>query len=230
MNRTATALSQETARVDPIECLRASARRHEIQAGDRVVVGGMPRTSVFLVASGLFAVQVACAEGGTRIDGFRLAGALLGVDELGGPCYGADVVAIEPGCVFEIDAQMVMRDPDLLGWVKAAIAREQGAAAAWASAVAGRPSRQRVASFLLDIAARHAAARMNPWALPIDVYWPHLEAALAVCDEQIALELAALAELGLIEHDFDEVVILDLDGLRLAADPLCTADVADVRH
>jgi CRP/FNR family transcriptional regulator len=230
MNRTAPSVSREGTRVDPIECLRATARRHEIQAGDRVVVGGLPRTTVFLAVSGLFALQIASADGGMRLDGFRLPGSLLGVDDLGGPCYGADVVALEPGCVFEIDAGMVMRNPELLGWVKAAIARERGAAAAWTAAMAQRHPRQRVAAFLLDLAARHAAARMDPWSLPIDVYRPHLEAALGACDDDIAHELQALADLGLIEQDLDEVLILDLDGLRLAADPVAMADFAGVRH
>jgi CRP/FNR family transcriptional regulator len=231
MNRTDPSPSLDATRVDPIESLRAAARRHELQPGDRVVFGGQPRTTVFLAVAGLFAVQLASADGGTHIDGFRLRGALLGVDDLGGPCYGADVVALEPGCVFEIDAAMVLRNPELLGWLKAAIAKEQGGAAAWASAMARRDPRERVAAFLLDIASRHAAAHQNPWSLPIEVYWPHLEDALALSGDDIARALTALAELGLIDGDADEVVILDLDGLRLAADPLAVVDdVADVRH
>jgi CRP/FNR family transcriptional regulator len=155
---------------------------------------------------------------------------LLGVDQLGGPLHGADVVALEPGWVFAIDAAVLARRPELIGWLRAAVAKEQGGAAAWALAMARPEPRQRVAAFLLDIAARHAAARMDPWSLPIDAYWPYLENALALSCDEIAGELAALGEAGLIDHDLDTVAILDLDGLRLAADPLATVAACTARH
>ncbi len=75
-----------------------------VAKGARLVRAGQAATRVFVVHNGAFKSLVGLADGRQRIVGFHEAGELLGLEGLGG-VYRADVVALEPSQVCEIETQ-----------------------------------------------------------------------------------------------------------------------------
>jgi CRP/FNR family transcriptional regulator, anaerobic regulatory protein len=213
---------------DPLELETSAARlqlaRRPVQAKQSLFRAGQPLQSLFLVHAGFFRTSVLSGDGREKITGFRMRGDLLGIDALGTDAYACDAIALDVGEVWELPCAqldtLVARLPELQRQLTAAMAREIRSDWRWMLTLGSLGADQRVAAFLLDMAARQRALGYSACELMLRMTRAEIGNFLALQLETVTRVLTRLASMGLIRVDRREIGIADANGLQqLVATP-----------
>jgi CRP/FNR family transcriptional regulator len=176
---------------------------------------GEARQAVYLVRAGFFKVSVLSPDGREKITGFRMNGDLLGLDALGSPAYTCDVVALDVSDVLEIPcAHLASLPPRCLAQLTAALAQEVRRDWEWMLATSSLNAERRVASFLVDLAARQRALGYSAVELALRMSRAEIGNFLALQLETVTRALSHLQSIGLIAVARRDIRILDVDALR----------------
>jgi CRP/FNR family transcriptional regulator, anaerobic regulatory protein len=228
-----TRLAQNTAHpvaapILDVEALRrhVSVRRVQVKAGQVLYRAGSPFDSIYLVHAGCFKTQLVSADGRERTTGFRLRGDLLGGDSIGAAVRMSDAIALDDGEVRELPYPAVMRAcagvPELQAMLTIALAAEIRSDRQWMLALGTLSAEQRVAAFLMDLGARHAALGFSGQHFVMRMTRAEIGSFLSLTLETVTRCMTLLGSRGLIDVRRREIRIVDavaLDAIASGSTP-----------
>lgn len=189
--------------------------RRRLQRKQILFRAGQPCHSLFFVHAGFFKTCVLSEDGREKITGFHLRGDLLGIDSFDMPTHACDAVALDTGEVWELPLTMLReRNTDLLPVVTAALASELRRDWRWMLALGTLNAEQRVATFLLDLAARFTALGFSARHVMLRMTRAEVGSFLALQLETVTRALTRLAGSGMIEVGGKEILIKNPTALR----------------
>ena len=189
--------------------------RRRLQRKQILFRAGQPCHSLFFVHAGFFKTCVLSEDGREKITGFHLRGDLLGIDSFDMPTHACDAVALDTGEVWELPLTMLReRNTDLLPVVTAVLASELRRDWRWMLALGTLNAEQRVATFLLDLAARFTALGFSARHVMLRMTRAELGSFLALQLETVTRALTRLACSGMIEVGGKEILIKNPTALR----------------
>lgn len=197
------------------------AVRRKIAQGQYLYRAGQPFAALFLVNVGCFKTCELAEDGREQVTGFRMRGDLVGVESIGLTHFTCDVVALEDGEAWELPYPPMLaaclRIPALQARLTTALAEEVRRDRLWMLALGTLGAERRVASFLLDLAERHARLGFSSRHFILRMSRADMASYLALKHETVSRALSRLDALGHIEVQRREIRILDADGLRHGA-------------
>lgn len=190
-------------------------QRRIVKAKQYVFRAGQPRQSLFLVHAGFFKTCLVSEDGREKITGFRLRGDMLGLDALDMPAYACDAIALDVGEVWELPyAQLRESLPEFQQRITAILAGEIRRDWSWMLALGTLTAEQRVANFLLDLAARMDALGFSARRLTLRMTRAEIGNFLALKLETVTRALSSLQAQGLIGVEGRDIRIEDAAGMR----------------
>lgn len=190
-------------------------QRRRIRDKQYVFRAGQPRQALYFVHAGCFKTALLSEDGREKITGFRMRGDLLGLDALDMPSYACDAVALDIGEVWELPyAALGDAPPELQAAITALLAGEIRRDWRWMLALGTLGADQRVAMFLLDLAARLQAMGFSARQVMLRMTRAELGNFLALKLETVTRALSRLQAQGLISVDGRQIGLLDAPGLR----------------
>lgn len=206
-----------------IELLRrhVTVVRRKLSAGQYVYRAGQPFHSLFLVHVGFLKTAELADDGREQVTGFRMRGDLVGVESIGLKTYSCDVIALEDSEVWELPYPPVLNAclaiPELQMRLTAALAEEIRNDRSWMLALGTLGAEQRVASFLLDCANRHARLGFSDRHFILRMSRADMASFLALKHETVSRALSHLDDVQCISVRRREVRVLDTEALRALA-------------
>ncbi len=192
--------------------------RRKLEAGQYLYRAGQAFNALYLVHAGFLKASLVAEDGREQVTGFRMRGELLGVESIGMKTYACDVVALDNSEVWELPYPAVLtacaRIPELQAQLTAALAAEIRSDRTWMLALGTLSAEQRVASFLLDVAARHEALGFSNKHFVLRMSRADIGSFLALKHETVTRALTRLSVQGCISVEWREVRVLDADALR----------------
>jgi len=194
--------------------------QRKLQSGQYLYRAGQPFNALYLVHAGFLKTSVISEDGREQVMGFRMRGELMGVESIGMPAHTCDAVALDMSGVWELPYPEILnacaRMPALQEQLTSALAAEIRNDRSWMLAVGTLSAEQRVATFLLDIAARHEALGFSARHFVLRMSRADIGSFLALKHETVTRALTRLCGQGCIAVQLREVRILDACALREA--------------
>ena len=206
-----------------IDMLRehVAVRRCWHAAGQYLCRAGQPFKAIHLVQSGSFKTCELAEDGREQVTGFRMRGELVGVESIGLQAHACDVVALEDGETWELPYPAMLKAclhlPELNARFTSALAAEIRSDHSWMLMLGTLGAEQRVAAFLLDMAARHERIGGDAGHFTLRMGRQDIASFLALKHETVSRALSRLHDLGCIGVQRREVRMLSADGLRAMA-------------
>lgn len=201
--------------------------QRRVRAGQHLYRNGQPFHALYLVHAGFLKTCESSADGREQVTGFRMRGDLLGVESIGLAVHGCDAVALEDSVLWELAYPPVLgaclHVPELQARLTAALAEEIRRDRAWMLSIATLPAGQRVAAFLLDLAARLARLGFSARHFILRMGRADIASFLALKHETVSRALSHLERLGYISVQRREVKLLDAPALRDLVGKSCRA-------
>jgi CRP/FNR family transcriptional regulator len=192
--------------------------RRKLTPGQYLYRAGQPFNALFLVHAGFLKTCLVAEDGREQVTGFRMRGELLGVESIGLKMYTCDVIALDTSEVWELSYPAVLnacaRIPELQAQLTAALATEIRSDRSWMLALGTLSAEQRVAAFLLDVAARHEALGFSNRHFVLRMSRADIGSFLALKHETVTRALTHLSAQGCISVQWREVRVLDAARLR----------------
>lgn len=192
--------------------------QRKLTAGQYLHRAGQPFHALYFVSSGFLKTSLVAADGREQVTGFCMRGDLMGVESIGMATHASDAVALDTSMVWELPYPAVLnacaRMPEMQAQLTRALAAEIRNNRSWMLALGTLSAEQRVAAFLLDIAARHEALGFSARHFVLRMSRADIGSFLALKHETVTRALTSLAGQGCIEVQWREVRILDMDALR----------------
>ena len=188
-----------------------AAIRRRFLAGQCIYRAGQPFRAVFYVQAGFLRRSVATADGREQVTGFPMRGELVGVESIGSSQYTVDVVALDHCEVVELPYPAVLSAcaamPSLHAALTHALAQELRRDQYWMLSLGTLTAEQRVAAFLVDMAARHRALGFSASHFVLRMSRTDIASFLALKHETVTRALSQLAANGVIAVDRREIRI-----------------------
>jgi CRP/FNR family transcriptional regulator len=203
-----------------LEQLRAHVPvlRRRLEPGQYLYRAGQPFQALYLIQVGSVKTCELAEDGREQVTGFRMAGELLGVESIGMSTHSSDVIALESTEVWELPYPPVltacMRIPELHRRLTHAMAEEIRRDRTWMLALGTLAAEQRVAAFLLDVAARYEAMGFSGKHFILRMSRADMASYLALKHETVSRALSHLADTNCISVQRREMRIIDRDGMQ----------------
>lgn len=216
----------------PLELDIAQLQRHmvvtrrKVRAGQYLYRNGQPFRALHFVHAGFLKTCELSEDGREQVTGFRMRGDLLGVESIGLSVHTCDAVALDDAEIWELPYPPVLdalqHIPELQVRLAAALAEEIRRDRVWMLAIGTLPAEQRVAAFLLDIAARLARLGFSARHFILRMGRADIASFLALKHETVSRALSHLEQLQYISVLRREVKLLDIPKLRACVGMPCT--------
>jgi CRP/FNR family transcriptional regulator len=192
--------------------------QRQLEAGQHLYRAGQSFHSLYLVNSGVVKTCLIDEEGREQVTGFRMRGDLIGVESIGMPAHSCDAIALDTCGIWELPYPEILmacaRMPELQTQLTAALAAEIRSDRSWMLTIGKLSAEQRVAAFLLDLAARHEAVGFPAGHFVLRMSRADIGSYLALKHETVTRALTRLTKQGCIAIQWREVRILDSAALR----------------
>lgn len=192
--------------------------RRKVRTGQYLYRNGEPFQALFLVHAGFLKTCELSQDGREQVTGFRMRGDLLGVESIGLARHTCDAVALEDSEIWDLPYPPVLNAclhiPELQVRLAAALAEEIRRDRSWMLTIGTLTAEQRVAAFLLDIAARLARLGFSAQRFILRMGRADIASFLALKHETVSRALSHLEQLEYIAVLRREVQLLDLPRLR----------------
>jgi len=189
--------------------------RRRVEPGQYLYRAGQPMNALFLIRVGSVKTCELAEDGREQVTGFRMAGELLGVESIGMATYACDVIALESSEIWELPYPPVItaciRIPELQQALTAAMAEEIRRNRSWMLALGTLTAEQRVAAFLLDVAARYESMGFSGKHFILRMSRADMASYLALKHETVSRALTHLADANCIGVQRRELRIVDRD-------------------
>ena len=185
------------------------------RGGEYIFRTGDPFRSIFAVRTGTVKTSVVDKDGREQVLGFYLPGEVIGLNAIYPEHFPCDAVALDTAwfCRFSFPAMSALatRIPALQQHLFRMLSKELGTA----SLLAGdHAADERVAAFLLDLAARHAVRGFSATRLRLSMSRADIANYLRLAAETVSRVLSRFGAQKLIEIEGRELQLLNPDGLR----------------
>ena len=203
-----------------LEELRAHVpvSQRKLAAGHYLYRAGQPFQALFLVHAGFLKTCLVAEDGREQVTGFRMRGDLMGVESIGTAAHTCDAIALDTCTVWELPYPAILAAcahiPELQAQLTSALAAEIRSDRSWMLALGTLSAEQRVALFLLDVAARHEALGFSARHFVLRMSRQDIGSFLALKHETVTRALTRLSAQGCISVDWREVRILEAAALR----------------
>jgi len=192
--------------------------QRKLTAGQYLYRAGQPFNALYLVNVGFLKTCLVAEDGREQVTGFRMRGDLVGIESIGAATHECDVVALETSGVWELPYPAILRAcaqmPELQERLTWALAAEIRSDRSWKLALGTLTAEQRVAAFLLDVAARHESLGFSARHFVLRMTRADIGSFLALKHETVTRALTRLAGQGAIAVQWREIRILDAEALR----------------
>lgn len=192
--------------------------QRKLTAGQYLYRAGQPFNALFLVNAGFIKNCLTSDDGREQVTGFRMRGDLMGAESIGMTTHTCDAMALDSSCVWELPYPAVLtacaRMPELQAQITKALAAEIRSDRSWMLALGTLTAEQRVAAFLLDVAARHERLGFSARHFVLRMTRADIGSFLALKHETVTRALTRLAGQGAIAVQWREIRILDAEALR----------------
>jgi CRP/FNR family transcriptional regulator len=191
--------------------------RRRLEPGQYLYRAGQPFQALYLIHVGSVKTCELSEDGREQVTGFRMAGELVGVESIGLAICSSDVIALESTEVWELPYPPVLtaclQIPELQQRLTDAMAEEIRRDRSWMLALGTLTAEQRVAAFLLDIAARYEAMGFSRNHFILRMSRADMASYLALKHETVSRALSHLADIDCIAVRRREMRIVDRDGM-----------------
>jgi len=195
--------------------------RHRLEAGEYLYRCGQPFRAIYLIRAGSVKTSELAEDGREQVTGFRMRGELVGVEAIGLTTHVCDVVALETSEVWELPYPPVitacLRIPELQMRLTEALATEIRRDRTWMLALGTLTAEQRVAAFLLDVAARYEAMGFSGRHFILRMSRADMASYLALKHETVSRALAQLTGANCITVQRREIRIVDRKSMNAIA-------------
>jgi len=186
---------------------------HKLGAGKALYRAGQPFRSLFLVHAGFLKNTLVSEDGRERVTAFHMRGDMLGTEAIGTSMHVCSAVALDSSIVWEVPYACLLRasaaNPSLQSRLNDVLAAEVRNDRRWMLAQSTLGAEQRVASFLLHMAARHEDLGFSGRHFMLRMSRMDIASFLALKHETVTRALSHLAELGCIRIQLRDVQIID---------------------
>ncbi len=205
-------------------------RRRPLARGERLYRAEDPFESIFTVRSGALKTMTVTECGEEQVTGFYLPGDIVGLDAINLGRHPCDAVALETTSVCEIPFSQLERlatkipglQRQLLRIMSKGIFEEQ----VMLQAVSKRTAEERLAIFLLNVAARFEQRGLSATRFQLPMSRSDMSNYLGLAPETMSRLFKRFQEQGLVATKGREVMLLDLDALQDLSHGYPTASVA----
>lgn len=195
--------------------------KRKLRAGQYLYRSGQAFNALYVVHAGFLRTSIVTDDGREQITGFPMRGDLLGVEAIGAGAHVSDAIALDDCDIVELPYPAVMTaclaSPELQGMFTAALAREIRRDREWLLALGTLTAEQRVATFLLDVAARHAALGFSGAHFVLRMSRVDIGSFLALKHETVTRALSNLTAQGIIAVERRDVRVLDAPRLQASS-------------
>jgi CRP/FNR family transcriptional regulator len=192
--------------------------RRRLEPGQYLYRAGQPFHALYLIKVGSVKTCELAADGREQVTGFRMAGELVGVESIGLAVCTSDAVALETTEVWELPYPPVLlaclRIPELQQRLTDAMAEEIRRDRSWMLALGTLTAEQRVAAFLLDLAARYESLGFSRSHFILRMSRADMASYLALKHETVSRALSHLADVNCIAVKRREMRIVDRDAMH----------------
>lgn len=195
--------------------------RRKVKAGQYLYRNGQPFHALYLVHAGFIKTCELSEDGREQVTGFRMRGDLLGVESIGLAMHTCDAVALEDSQVLDLPYPPVLAAsrhiPELQVRLSSALAEEIRRDRSWMLTIGTLPAEQRVAAFLLDLAARLARLGFSARHFILRMGRADIASFLMLKHETVSRALSHLEQLEYISVLRREIRLLDIPSLSACA-------------
>ncbi len=200
--------------------------RRKVRAGQYLYRNGQPFHALYFVHAGFLKTCELSEDGREQVTGFRMRGDLLGVESIGLSMHTCDAIALDDAEIWELPYPPVLdalrHIPELQVRLAAALAEEIRRDRVWMLTIGTLPAEQRVAAFLLDLAARLARLGFSARHFILRMGRADIASFLALKHETVTRALSHLERLQYISVLRREIKLLDIPKLRACVGTSCT--------
>lgn len=203
----------ELARLDALVDSRRLVKR-----GQTLFRSGDPFDSVYAIRAGCFKTRLSSQEGQEQINGFPMAGEVLGVDGISAGAHQCDAVALEDSqvCVIRYaHLESLSREfTDLQRQFHRILSREIVNAHGLMRLLGNRRAEERLAAFVLDLTLRLRLRGFSATSLLLRMTREAIGTLLGLSLETVSRSFPHLHEIGLLRVHRRQIDVLDPEGLR----------------
>jgi CRP/FNR family transcriptional regulator len=193
--------------------------RRRLEPGQYLYRAGQPFQSLFYVHAGALKTCSLTADGREQITGFPMRGDFVGLESIGADAYACDAVALDGGETWELPYPACLRQDELRRQLTAALARQLRRHQCWMTVVGTLAAEQRIAAFLLDLAACYEAQGYSARHFVLRMSRVEIASYLMLTHETVSRALSHLAAIGCLRILRRDVQLLDSELLQRAAQP-----------
>ena len=191
--------------------------RRRLETGEHLYRAGQRFRSLFLVHAGSMKARLLTPDGREQVIGFRMRGDLLGVESIGAGAYTCDSIALESGEIWEFPYPACLQFAELQASLADALAQEIRRDHSWMLALGTLAAEQRIAAFLLDLAARYQAIGFSNKRFRLRMSRVDMANYLVLKHETVSRVLSHLVAIGCLYVDRRDIQILDQSALNAIA-------------
>jgi CRP/FNR family transcriptional regulator, anaerobic regulatory protein len=202
----------------PEECSTLACTRTLVKRGKRLFESGDPISSIYSVMAGTFKTCTETETGQQQVMGFYMRGAILGLDAMATGHYPASAIALEDSQVCIIAAEYLdqhcLQHMSVAKRIRAAMAREINAQHRMIVMLGSKTAEERVASFLIELAARYFALGYSSNEMNLVMKRDEIGSYLGLKLETVSRILSDFHDRELLAVDQKHIRILDIAGLK----------------
>lgn len=209
-------------------------RRTKIRRGEYLFHAGEPFRSLYALRTGFLKVFFV-NQGREHVTGFYMAGELVGLDAIHAARHTCSAVALEDGQVCEVPFEQLEKLcldlPASQHRLHRFMSREITRHYEMVAELVGKTVEERMAAFLLNLSKRFSEHRYSPTEFQLRMKRDEIGNYLGMTVETVSRTLRKFHASGLISVRGKHMELLDLDGLRQAAnsDELPSASLPTLR-
>jgi len=192
--------------------------------GDHLFRCGEEFEAIYMVRSGAIKTYLICPNGDTQLIGFHTPGDIIGLDAIDSGRYAchAEVLDASSVCAFPFDklSRLCAHSKTVYERLMRGISRKIQRDASLLLLLGQKSAEQRMAAFLLDIAAAHSRQGFSSSDFNLLMTRADIGSYLALAVETVSRILTRLQAAGILSVQRNRIRILDHDALTgLAAEP-----------
>jgi CRP/FNR family transcriptional regulator len=195
-------------------------RRTKIRRGEYLFHGGEPFKCLYVLRTGFLKVFFV-SQGREHVTGFYMAGELVGLDAIHAARHNCSAIALEDGQVCEVPfkqlEKLCLDLPSSMHRLHQFMSREITRHYEMVAEMVGKTVEERLAAFLLNLSKRYGEHGYPADRFQLCMKRDEIGNYLGMTLETVSRTLRKFAASGLISCHGRQVDLLDLEGLRRAA-------------
>lgn len=191
--------------------------QRKVKAGQTLFHEGDHFQFLYVVRSGTFKSRVLLADGREQVNGFCMAGEILGLDGVACNAHASSAIALEDADVCVISyahlTELAAANPGLLQVLARMMSREILREHRLITLLGSMNAEERLAAFLLNLSHRLKIRGYSPVEFHLRMSRAEIGSYLGMTLETVSRTFSAFQQLRLLEVDKRHIRLLDMEGL-----------------